>query len=157
MKNILISLMFVFLFMVVSCGWDDAENFPNKHADLNWSDKSHDTMTWDEAKNYCENLGGRLPTISELRTLIQNCPGAETGGECGITDDCLSYEDCGNDKCGGCEYDYSGKYSVFGDSSRYRSSSEPFDDEGFVLNVDFSYGSVYIHNPDNYLFVRCVH
>ena len=127
MKKLLISLMMVLLFVMISCGGEDTEdtanNFPNEHDGLNWSDASSSSMKWDEAITYCENLGGRLPTISELRTLIQNCPGTGTGGQCGVTNDCLS-ADCRTDPCYECEYSVSGKYSVFGDTSRFWSSSE---------------------------------
>ncbi len=141
MKIILIPLIIILMLSVGSCGGDDfSENFPNEHADLNWSDASSSPMTWDEATTYCENLGGRLPTISELRTLIQNCPGTETGGECGITDDCLPAADCWNDACEGCEYDESGKYSVFGDTCRLWSSSEQFEYADYAFFVNFYYG-----------------
>jgi hypothetical protein len=57
-------------------------------------------LTRDAAKTFCKNIteGGhndwRLPTISELRTLYQYCPNLEPGGECKVTDSCLSYHDC---------------------------------------------------------------
>jgi hypothetical protein len=132
MNKVLISLMITMMFFVGSCGVDTgdtgntgdtvdtgntgntgntgdsgatctgSDKFCHSHDGLNWSDASSNKMTWDEAITYCENLGGRLPTISELRTLIQNCPGTETGGECGVTDDCLSSDDCRTDPCDGC-------------------------------------------------------
>lgn len=169
MNKALISLMFVLLFVVGSCGGDDSSD--NKDDGVNctgvdkfcnsndgtlwWSDVSSSSMDWDEAITYCKNLGGRLPTISELRTLIQNCPGTVTGGECGVTDSCLSFGDCWNDPCGGCEYDGSGKYSVFGDTYWFWSSSELSDDAGYAWHVFFRDGFVYSYSS-NALLVRCV-
>ena len=138
-----------------------SDKFCHSHDGLNWSDASSDYMTWDEAITYCENLGGRLPTISELRTLIQNCPGTETGGECGVTDSCLSYTDCWNESsCYSCEYDENnpGKYSVFGDSSWFWSSSERSDYADNAWRVDFYCGSVRnSYKGSNGYCVRCVH
>ncbi len=50
-------------------------------------------MTFDAAGSYCENLetdggGWRLPNISELRTLVRNCPDIGTDGGCGVLDVC---------------------------------------------------------------------
>jgi hypothetical protein len=115
-------------------------------------------MTWDNAVDYCENLGGRLPTISELRALIQNCPATETGGECGVTDDCLSWDDCWNELlCYNCEFDDSGKYSVFGGYAYwFWSSSERSDEAGYAWGVYFSNGYVSYDGKYNYDgFVRC--
>ena len=59
---------------------------------LIWSGKYFDQMDWLSAVNYCQNLAEgkyydwRMPTISELRTLIQNCKSTETDGKCSITD-----------------------------------------------------------------------
>ena len=170
MSKILISLLFVVLLFVGSCGEintgdsgntgntdDSGDNFPNEHDGLNWSDVSSDKMNWNDATSYCQNLGGRLPTISELRTLIQNCPGTETGGECGVTDSCLSWQDCRNDACDGCEYDDSGKYSVFGGYAYwFWSSSERSDDAGVFWHVGFQGGNVYSAYKHDHGYVRCV-
>ncbi|HRZ78442.1 MAG TPA: DUF1566 domain-containing protein [bacterium] len=162
MNKALISLMMVLLFVMISCGGDDTEdtanNFPNEHDGLNWSDAASSEMTWDEAINYCETLGGRLPTISELRTLIQDCPSTETGGECGVTDECLSWENCWNDSCDGCESDETNpvKYSVFGDTNWFWSSSERSNYTGLAWYVYFPTGLVYEYSKLNHTKVRCV-
>ena len=114
---------FVLFFTVVSLGyWIPIIK-------LEWSNKAPYNMIWSDAFEYCNNLdeGGhsdwRLPTISELRTLIQNCPATEAGGECGVTDNCLSWKECENNVCRGCGNDYNGKYSKLGDTGWFWSSS----------------------------------
>ena len=132
-------------------------HFPLKHAGLHWSEKTPKEMNWTDAKNYCEDLGGRLPTISELRILIKNCPKTETGGSCGVTDSCLS-PSCLNDTCEGCSSDKgkSGKYSVWGDTGWFWSSSALSGLTDNVWALSFYYGDVY----NDYLSykgnVRCV-
>lgn len=72
-----------------------------------WSNGAEEGMTWNDAKSYCENLDEkghtdwRLPTISELRTLVKNCPSTEPGGECKVSENCLSGR-CWSDACKGC-------------------------------------------------------
>jgi hypothetical protein len=73
------------------------------------ADSVPDPLPWVSAGQFCEDLvlGGRddwrLPTISELRTLIRGCPGTETGGECPVSDECTSF-DCDEGLCDGCGY-----------------------------------------------------
>ncbi|MGI6394659.1 MAG: DUF1566 domain-containing protein [bacterium] len=128
---------------------------------LNWSEEAPNTMNWSDAK-YCSNLreGGysdwRLPTISELRTLIQNCPGTETGGECGVTDSCLSGGDCWNDACGGCKYFEDGRYSKLGDTGWFWSASEQSDSTNGAWYVSFNYGKVNDSYKNGKQHVRCV-
>ena len=54
-------------------------SFPNRWGALRWSKVSKHEMNWDEATEYCEKLGGRLPTKSELAELYAtgNAPSKE--------------------------------------------------------------------------------
>lgn len=64
---------------------------------------------WDSAVEYCDTLtlcdhdDWRMPTISELRSLIRGCADTETSGECGVTDDCLGVSCWSAAVCQGCE------------------------------------------------------
>ena len=125
-----------------------------------WSDIAYNT--WEETKDYCDNLfecgysDWHLPTISELRTLIQNCPKIETGGECGVTDNCLE-KDCRNYACAGCSLDSSGKHSKLGDiGSFWSSSSIGSFSPSEAWYVDFSYGNVFYDYTSRSKSVRCV-
>ena len=119
-------------------------------------------LTWDEAVSYCNNLseGGssnwRLPNIDELRTLIQNCPGTVTGGECGVTDSCLSSSECYISACSGCDYDSTGRHSKLGDTYWFWSSSVLSDNSGFAWSVAFFTGGVCKISKGDTYSVRCV-
>ena len=129
---------------------------------LQWSEKAPKTMEWDDAMNYCKNLneGGhndwRLPNINELRTLIQNCPATQSGGECKVTDSCLSYSDCRNDACNGCSSDSSGGHSKFGDTRWFWSSSVRSDNSDKTWGVSFDDGGVSFGSKSTDDYVRCV-
>lgn len=64
--------------------------------------------TWEAAQTDCQSLNfcgrddWRLPTIGELRTLVQNCPPTETDGACAVTDTCTQ-DACRNEACDGCD------------------------------------------------------
>lgn len=143
---------------VTPCRNGDDENY------LIWSKKATDTMKWANAQTYCEKLteGGfddwRLPTISELRTLILNCPGSMPDGNCKVKDPgCLSLKACYTDATCSCSEDSSGKYSVFGETDILWSSSTRSDADTSRWRVDFDSAKPYSLNKElDYGTVRCV-
>ena len=141
------------------------------------SDNNGNWFTWQEAVDYCKNLtlaghsDWRLPTISELRSLIRGCPKTETGGECGVTDDCLDLDHCYSKVCAGCDYQKGpGQKGAYGpselkwpDYSWYWSASVSNKSNTTVWRVDFNYGDVFVAGYANVPsditgdVVRCVH
>jgi len=134
-----------------------------------WQDPPSRTYrTWDDAVAYCAGLdsGGhadwRLPTISELRSLIRGCPATMASGDCGVIDSCLAGV-CRTAECEGC-YDLggpggsgcywdptlSGKCILYWSSSSY--ASDPF----YAWNVTFYFGDVYYYEKTSGYSARCV-
>lgn len=124
--------------------------------------------TWSDAKAHCQGLsldggGWHLPTIGELRTLIQGCPTTQSGGSCNVDEgDCLVWS-CRNDACDGCQDSggpsESGMYwldGVEGNCCLYWSSSPVEDAVSVAWGVDFAFGNVDSALLHNSLFVRCV-
>ena len=62
-------------------------------------------VNWSPAKQHCSDLrlagqdDWRLPTMSELRTLIRGCPSTVTGGDCRVANDSVISDARG---CEGC-------------------------------------------------------
>ncbi|MBO7126670.1 DUF1566 domain-containing protein [bacterium] len=145
-----------------------------KESGLLWSLQANDAMDWDEAVSYCDNLNAsgfddwRLPTISELRKLIQNCSETVSGGLCGVSDDCLSDECWSEAMCVYCpdvdspDFDQENRsplndfYSILGDdmAAFWSSSSNGKDDERWV--ADFRNASIYTSVTTTGKSVRCV-
>jgi hypothetical protein len=107
-------------------------------------------MDWLSARSHCRDLylGGhedwRLPTISELRTLIRGCPATQTGGQCGVTDRCLARLKCWSPVCYGCSGDggpgFTGVYwprELFGEPSTFYWSSSEVKDFDLVWGINF--------------------
>ena len=164
------SFVFILLtaFFLLSCGGSEsAVDVPECGEDLLfpctdpasgivWSNQSARQKNWEDALFYCENLEEngikkwRLPNIDELRTLIQDCYGTVTGSECRVSDagGCLSYASCWSTFCY-CEFDENSKYSKFGDSGGFWSSSEENMEGAWYINfleakiVDDDKGSSY--------------
>ena len=133
---------------------------------LTWSAKALNTMNWETASLYCKNLtesgysDWKFPTISELRTLIQNCPGSQTGGACAVSDPDHLASSNWSDDCY-CEYkeNNGGYYSKLGDDNTVYllSSSVLSDDSMRAWLVHFYNGSVSGNDrKNNRYYVRCV-
>jgi hypothetical protein len=131
----------------------------NNRSDLSWSSKTTEKMNWFEAKDYCENSkeGGysdwRLPTISELRSIIINCSPTEPGGTCKVTDTCLS-STCMDGSCNGCSI--LKEHSKIDDKEMIwsYSSVQSFDYAAWYVN--FYDGHIQPNRKSNLLYVRCV-
>lgn len=127
----------------------------------------NDYRDLDGAKDYCQNLtlaggGWRLPTITELRTLIRDCAGTVTGGTCNVTDGCMELA-CMNDSCIGCDVwggpGTGGAYwppELAGAPGRYWSTTEVSDYADAAWCVDFNYGQVGHNETDYNNYLRCV-
>ncbi len=77
--------------------------------DIAWQVAPPDgVLTLADAVYYCDSLtlgdhdDWRIPTISELRSIVVGCPSIETAGECAITDEQTSVTEMEN--CDGCEF-----------------------------------------------------
>ncbi len=136
---------------------------------LTWSEMASNYMDWQSAVDYCNSLnasnylgfnsGWHLPTISELRTLIQNCPYTQmpplTGSlsTCGIVDRCLSYSHCWTDVCYVCTS--TGSHSKLTEAYTFWSSSALSDNTARAWDVDFEFGFVLDDFKTNGFYVRC--
>lgn len=158
----------------VQCSSNSGEPCTDFSSGLMWSKTASSTMNWYDAVSYCNNLkeigfdDWHLPNIDELRTLIKNRK-TVYGGACGVSEEngCLSWscfdwdycaEDC-NGSFDGCPSYSDGRYSIFGDTSWFWSSSTVSGDSSQAWIVSFWDGCV--ANPvnaknNNEVNVRCV-
>jgi len=76
---------------------------------LCWEEPSGLTGSLDVAEGYCtgraaaDGLPWRLPTISELRTLIRGCPSNVVGGSCRVSDSCTDWSCHSDSECLYCD------------------------------------------------------
>ncbi|MBO4697985.1 DUF1566 domain-containing protein [bacterium] len=138
---------------------------------LMWSEVNYG-VDWNDAEAYCGSFSKngfddwRLPTISEIRTLVQNCEGTVSGGACGVTDECLNESCWSEDLCSSCTAldDIDGGdlpenyYSKLGDNYGITLwSSSASDESDYVWALSFSNGGVNSHGKTGSGSVRCVH
>lgn len=140
---------------------DQGEIWSDPDTGYKWSPVSKENLNWESAKEYClnlstEGLSWKLPSISELRTLVRNCPNSETGGACGITDSCAGSSEClGVDVCEGCS-ETEGEKSKTGDMGWFWSSSEDADITAYGWLIDFSYANISYSAKTMKYQIRCV-
>lgn len=128
---------------------------------LTWQGEGMGTFTFDEALSYCSDItigeysDWRLPTIYELRSLVDGCT---------LATDCeISHATCTAGGCppyfcdegqgpgdGGCYWNA----QLDGSCDTYWSSTECY--SGSAWNVSFSLGIIGNYNESNTLLVRCV-
>jgi hypothetical protein len=135
MKKItLLFLCIVFSFLCVS-----AAQKPTKKRPLQWSKNFRSYTTWISANEYCANLDEdghkdwRLPTIDELRSVVEQCPETATGGKCAISEKNgkLRMEDFNKRDCSGCR---KGHVNIPGKGWVWSSSQRPGSDHYWLLS-----------------------
>ena len=141
----------------------DLENY--KPDECLFFEQAIEHKNWAESKTYCENLeedgfsDWRLPTVSELRTLVRNCDKTAPGGSCGITDECTKHSDCWSIDCSGCS-SAEIKTNVFGDGPYkffWSSQSDVNNNTELVIAMLYYDGSIGYLQPDNNQgHVRCI-
>ena len=132
--------------------------------------RQEDCKSFEDSNEYCEYLtlgdytDWRMPSISELRSLIRGCSSTVLGGFCNIEDDDCLNEQC-EDSCASCELSQTPSNGCFwpdelkGDCYRYWSSSFVGGYSNYMVwTVNFEYGSVSSNGNVQYARwpVRCV-
>lgn len=167
-KNVKLQIFLIFLvlleFIVIAILATNTLSGSNTKNGVKWSNRSSNKMNWADAVSYCNNLneGGytdwRLPTISELRTTIKNCPESQPGGSCRISDSCLAAK-CWSENCR-CNHkeNNGGYYSKLGDDDKVWlwSSSVQSDNPDNARGVFFDVGGIGSNRKSYSTYVRCV-
>ncbi len=128
-------IIFLTIFILIACNKNADLQSPstnsseslngkqNNEKSLQWSEKSSHEMDWNAAINYCKNLNEdgysdwRLPNIDELRTLIQNHSGTQTGGTCQISEKARKLAE--GDRTNDCDGRNRSNFSKLGDTGGF--------------------------------------
>ena len=134
----------------------DCDIWKNDNADygIYWNLDIKTGLTWAEAYSYCDgmNIDGftstwRLPTISELRSVIVGCGVTAPDGECNSSVTCTSAI-CNNAACSGCGNLMGPSDGCYINSNIYQScgpawsSTEVSEYTGYVFIMFFETGGV---------------
>ncbi len=123
-------------------GWDGSKCFVWQDGVGYYWYKPESQYTYNEAVAYCSSIGGSVPTIDQLRLLIQNCTDTVTSGACAVTNSCTSWTSCRGTNCESCSDQGYGYYSIFSDSSWFWSSTSVSDQTTSVFTVNFNSGGI---------------
>ena len=187
MKNfILLSLFSLLLALFASCDQlpDYTDEIKDAYRSGNhgqiidgnmWSAVSKNKLEWHDAVLYCKNLDElgysdwELPNVDELRTLIQNSPDTETGGICGMTDECVQQwksesdlnhpaDSCGKEYCRSHEYcsRIHDAYSKLDDNIILWSSTATAGKDGYALWIEFCSAGIVVGVKSYEHQVRCM-
>ena len=149
---------------------------PCKAGGLIWSSRSGTAKNWKNADDDCSKKwsegrftsGWRLPTINDIREIIQNCDKTKAGGYCRVTNGC-AYKDhpeifcytntscnSGNNTCSTSE-----EHSPFGEKGMLWSATIVTDMPTEAWYVNFYNGAIsYADKETSYgynIYYRCVH
>ncbi len=142
---------------------------PCKAGNLIWSSRSATTVDWDTAKSKCASYsegkftsGWKLPTINELRGIIQNCDKTKAGGDCQVTNECSSdscYTNVSCKKVFGDICSPSVEHSPFGETEKLWSATDQSNDHNTAWYVYFHNAEIgYAATNNNYeIYYRRVH
>lgn len=114
---------------------------PNPAKQLQWSKNPATKIIWKEADWYCRNIkedgytDWRLPTIDELRSMVENCPDSVVGGACSIseTNGKLDQNDYNKVTCNGCK---GGRVKLKGRGWFWSSSRKTGTDHYWVISFN---------------------
>ena len=116
-----------------------------KKSSSKWITPTDKQVKWKKAKELCENNGGRLPTIEELKEVVTDCGGEmkyDSSAERKRNRNNSRYQSCCNEK---------------GFSSNYYWSATTYaNNRDIAWLVYFYNGNVYNNYKDSNYYVRCV-
>ncbi len=149
---------------------EDCGGWPDDTSGLCWQHPpAEEAFTWPEAIQHCDGLvlngrdDWRLPSVSELRTLIRGCPDTEPGGSCLLEDGCEESIDCAVGACPGCTYkEGPGAAGCYWDADLgevcgcFWSFTPEDQSDGMACCILFNVGSVALRPSFEKWSVRCV-
>lgn len=170
-------LMIALIFAGTSCLTDDSGGSSGDNGGMVWLDSSTGLVwqvmpdsgyvNWMEAVQYCDDLvldakqDWRLPSISELRSLISGCSGTETDGACEVTDSCRSGS-CQTDFCYSCEFGDGPSNGCYGVAElsdgcdHYWSGTTVTESNDRAWAIGFASGFIYKPRVSYAFHARCV-
>ena len=132
-------MFLVFNFVIVAAETAAPAQAPKPAKQLQWSKKPRFFTTWTAANEYCGNLDEdghkdwRIPTIDELRSIVEKCPETAPGGKCAISErnGKLRIDDYNKQDCRGCRR---GRIDLPGNGWFWSSSQRPDTDHYWVIS-----------------------